>query len=100
MFCQKSLLTSSLAYVDTMYILMPMTTKIRKWGNSAAVRIPKIAMRKGVFRYGSEVEITLKPIYNKYNLDELIASINPKNRHPETDWGPDVGKEILPEWGE
>ncbi|KKW09688.1 MAG: Transcriptional regulator/antitoxin, MazE [Parcubacteria group bacterium GW2011_GWB1_49_7] len=79
---------------------MPMTTKIRKWGNSAAVRIPKIAMRKGGFRYGSEVEITLKPIYNKYNLDELIASINPKNRHPETDWGPDVGKEILPEWGE
>jgi antitoxin MazE len=81
-----------------MYILIDMTTKIRKWGNSAAVRIPKATMHKGGFRYGSEVEIHIKPIAKKYNLDELIASINPKNRHPETDWGPDVGNEILPEW--
>ena len=25
--------------------------------------------------------------------DELIAGITPENRHPEVDWGPDVGKE-------
>lgn len=81
-----------------MYILMNMTTKIRKWGNSAAVRIPRTLMKDHGFRYGSEVEVYIKPITKKYNLDELIASINPKNRHPETDWGPDVGKEILPEW--
>lgn len=77
---------------------MHMTTKIRKWGNSAAVRIPRTIMRNGGFRYGSEVEITLKPARKKYNLDELIASITPENRYPEFDWGPDVGKEILPEW--
>ena len=77
---------------------MDMTTKIRKWGNSPAVRIPKAVMRDHGFRYGSEVEVTLKSVFKKYNLDELIASINPKNRHPEVDWGPDVGKEILPPW--
>jgi hypothetical protein len=27
-------------------------------------------------------------------LEELVAKITKKNRHPETDWGPDPGKEI------
>lgn len=79
---------------------MNMTTKIRKWGNSAAVRIPKTVMKSRGFRYGSEVEVSLKPLRKKYNIDELIAQITPKNRYPETDWGPDVGNEILPEWKE
>ena len=30
-------------------------------------------------------------------LKELVAKITPENRHRETDWGPDVGKEIV-EW--
>jgi hypothetical protein len=30
-------------------------------------------------------------------LEELIAQITPENRRGETDWGPDVGKEIV-EW--
>jgi antitoxin component of MazEF toxin-antitoxin module len=28
-------------------------------------------------------------------LDELIGQITPENRHPETDWGPGVGREKL-----
>ena len=31
---------TSIDYVDTMYILMEMTTKIAKWGNSYAIRLP------------------------------------------------------------
>ena len=27
-------------------------------------------------------------------LDELLARITPENIHPETDWGPPVGREI------
>lgn len=82
-----------------LYILMFMRIKIRKWGNNgAAIRIPKNIMRTHGFRLGSEVEVRLRPIPKKYNLDELIASINPKNLHPETDWGPDVENEILPPW--
>ena len=79
---------------------MSMMTKIRKWGNSPAVRIPKTIMRERGLRYGSEVEVSIKPALKKYNLNELVAQINPKNRYPEFDWGPDVGKEILPEWKE
>lgn len=75
-----------------------MTTKIRKWGNSYAVRIPKTTMRKQGFRYGSEVEVTIRPAHKKYNLDDLIAQITPENRYPEVDWGPDIGKEKLEEW--
>lgn len=26
-------------------------------------------------------------------LDQLLANITPENRHPEIDWGPDVGNE-------
>ncbi len=34
----------------------------------------------------------------KYTLEELESKITPENRYPETDWGPDVGKEILEEY--
>lgn len=32
---------------------------------------------------------------SRYTLDELVAGITDQNRHPETDWGPDVGREVL-----
>jgi antitoxin component of MazEF toxin-antitoxin module len=34
----------------------------------------------------------------KYTLEELVDKITPENTHPETDWGPDVGKEIVEEY--
>jgi len=30
-------------------------------------------------------------------LEKLLSQITTKNRHPEVDWGPPVGKEII-EW--
>lgn len=82
-----------------------MATKIRKWGNSYAVRIPKEMLLKHGFKKNGQVQlidetkgITIRPIEKKYTLDELVAKMNPKNRHPLIDWGPDVGSEILPEW--
>lgn len=56
-------------------------------------------MRKQGFRYGSEVEVSIRPAHKKYNLDDLIAQITPENRYPAIDWGPDVGREIV-EWKE
>lgn len=76
-----------------------MTTKIRKWGNSYAVRIPKERVHELGMRDGSEVKIKIEPIHKRPTLDELIAQITPKNRHKLIDWGPDVGKEIV-EWEE
>ena len=77
---------------------MVMTTKIRKWGNSYAVRIPKNQVAGLGLRDGSAVEIRIKPARKKYSLDELIAQITPENRYAEINWGPDIGKEILEEW--
>lgn len=31
-------------------------------------------------------------------LSELIAGITPENKHPEVDFGPPVGREILDPW--
>jgi len=76
-----------------------MTTKIRKWGNSYAVRIPKERVHELGMRDGSEVKIKIEPINRKPTLDELIAQITLKNRHKLIDWGSDVGNEIV-EWKE
>lgn len=33
--------------------------------------------------------------YPHYSLKEMIAQIDPNDQHPETDWGTDVGNEIV-----
>jgi antitoxin component of MazEF toxin-antitoxin module len=35
-----------------------------------------------------------------YRLSDLLAGITPDNVHPEMDWGPSRGKEILRDEGE
>ena len=79
-----------------------MNATVQKWGNSLALRIPKtIAVDAGLTR-GSVVSIAVKrrrlivdpDPEPTYTLEELVKGITKKNRHPETDWGPPVGKEI------
>jgi antitoxin MazE len=78
--------------------------QIAKWGNSLAVRIPKTVAEQARLQEGdailievSEGQIRLCPAERIPTLAELVAQITPENRHKETDWGPDVGKEIV-EW--
>ena len=71
-----------------------MTTKIRKWGNSYAVRVSKETVHKLGLRDGSSVKFKIEPEHKKPTLVELVAQITPENRHPHIDWGPPVGKEI------
>jgi len=87
--------------VDTLYILTYMTTKIQKWGNSLAVRIPNEFAENLNLSTGSVVsfeqlgsKIIISPSRPKYTLEELVAGITPKNRHKEFDWGKPMGKEI------
>jgi len=41
--------------------------------------------------------LIVKPkIKKEYTLAELLKGMTPENRHELLDWGPDVGKEILP----
>lgn len=78
-----------------------MTTKLQKWGNSYAVRIPKNFVNDLKLSQGSEMEIkhnnqslVIKQKKQKeYTLKELLKGITPKNRHKLMFDGLDVGKE-------
>ena len=76
-------------------------TQLAKWGNSLAVRIPKSVVGTARLQEGDEVTlavgkggaIVMRPARRKYRLDELVSKITARNRHDETDWGPQLGKE-------
>jgi len=78
--------------------------QVVKWGNSLAVRIPKGIAAQARMKEGDAVElkaakgrIEVRRANRIPSLEELVAQITPENRHPETDWGPDVGREKI-EW--
>jgi antitoxin MazE len=74
---------------------------VKKWGNSASVRIPA-AVLKAVHLNLDEVvdvreesgRIVIEPVRRKeYDLAELVRRITPANRHAEVDFGGPVGNE-------
>lgn len=80
-----------------------MVTKVQKWGNSIAVRIPESVVEEARLVPGREVTIknvrntvVIAPVVAKKRptLEELVARITPKNLHKEIDWGDPVGKEL------
>ncbi len=78
------------------------TTQLAKWGNSLALRIPKVLAESAGLREGDPVSLSLNKngglvisvARRKYRLEELVSRITPKNRHEETDWKRPVGKEV------
>lgn len=79
-----------------------MLTKVQKWGNSLALRIPKAFAEEMELYQDSQVEITfregemvVRPIAKPtYTLEELLAGITPENLHGEWDTGEAVGNEV------
>ena len=79
------------------------TTHIRKWGNSLAIRFPQSLLAQLNLQVDEEVEISLEegrlilsPVKRpKYKLDELLSQITPESLHEEIDFGQPVGKEVL-----
>ena len=79
-----------------------MLTKVQKWGNSLALRIPKAFARDAQLENDSLVEISLvdgqiivTPVEApSWTLDELLVGINKKNMHHEIDTGPALGNEV------
>ena len=79
-----------------------METTIQKWGNSLAVRIPKIFAEEAGLGENSIVEMSFVNDFViikskskiKFNLRELLAQVTPVNTHSEIDTGPEVGSEI------
>lgn len=79
-----------------------MTTKLKMWGNSLGVHIPKHVSDGLGLRAGSDVQVllqgkvvTIKPAQKQQEtLRELVKGITKENRHEETYLGYPVGKEI------
>ncbi len=74
--------------------------KIVKWGNSMAIRIPKVVLRDAGLQEGDVLvfgakngSIVAKPVKKKTSLAELVAKMSPENIHEEVDWGKARGKE-------
>jgi len=78
-----------------------MFTKIQKWGNSLALRIPKAFAMDVQLENDSFVEISIvdgqiiiTPIVTpSWTLEELLAGINKNNVHQKIDTGFAVGNE-------
>lgn len=76
---------------------------VKKWGNSASVRIPAGIMEAARLSLDDVVDvhedggrIVIEPIrINEYDLDRLLAGITPENRHSEIEFGAPMGKELL-----
>ena len=79
-----------------------MKATVKKWGNSAAVRIPASVLQAIHLQLDEVVDvreeggrIVIEPVRQKaYDLGELLRGITKKNRHEVVDFGPPAGKEV------
>lgn len=80
-----------------------MRVTVKKWGNSASIRIPAPVLRAAKVDIDDPVDvreengrIVVEPLRPaSYDLAELVAKITPDNLHEEIDFGSPVGKERL-----
>jgi antitoxin MazE len=76
---------------------------VKKWGNSAAIRIPRGILEAANVGLDDTVDvreqggqIVIKPVRSrKIDLAQLLASITPENLHAGVDFGRPVGRESL-----
>lgn len=80
-----------------------MRVVVKKWGNSASVRIPAGIMEAARLGLDDAVDvreehgrIVIEPIRAvEYSLDVLLAGVTADNMHGEVDFGLPAGKELL-----
>ena len=79
-----------------------MQTKIQKWGNSLAVRIPKAFVKEAHVAYGTSVDLTVDGgkividphVEPEYRLEDLLKGVTRQNVHEAVDTGEAAGREI------
>ena len=79
-----------------------MKTRVQKWGNSLALRIPKSFADEAGLRAEVAVELTLvegtlvvrRVTPEPLTLDQLLLGITDDNMPSDWDTGPAVGKEL------
>ena len=80
-----------------------MRSVIKKWGNSASIRIPSSIMEAAQLNVEDPVEIreeaghiVIDPVRTgRYELSQLLSAITPENLHGEVSFGIPIGKELL-----
>ena len=78
-----------------------MLTKVQKWGNSLAVRIPKAFAEELGLAHNAVVEMALvegklvvrAAAPRPWTLEDLLAQVTPENIHEEIGSGESVGRE-------
>ena len=77
-----------------------MRSRVQKWGNSLAVRIPKSFAVEAGLEEGAVVDLAfvegkliVTPQPERTSLAKLLAGINADNLHDEHDFGGLVGRE-------
>ncbi len=79
-----------------------MKTRVQKWGNSLALRIPKAFAAEA--RLGEDTPVELSLVNGKVviqplvpqspTLRELLRGVTEENLHGEWDTGPAMGREV------
>ena len=75
---------------------------VRKWGNSAAVRLPASVLDSAKLQLDQPVDvreeagrIIIEPLLpEQYDLDTLLAGITSENCHSPVDMGKPAGREV------
>ena len=75
---------------------------VKKWGNSAALRIPAPVMAAAPLSLDQAVDvreeagrIVIEPIRKAaFDIDDLVAGITDENRHATVDFGAPAGREV------
>jgi antitoxin MazE len=86
--------------VDTRNIIMRVLVK--KWGNSASVRIPAAVMQAARLQLDQAVDvreeqgrIVIEPVrVEDFDLETLVAGITPENLPEPVEFGRPVGNEV------
>lgn len=78
-----------------------MKTRVQKWGNSLALRIPKAFAEEAGLRANAAVELSLvagtlvvQPAAAPLTLADLLRGVTDDNIPGEWDTGPATGKEV------
>lgn len=79
-----------------------MKVLVKKWGNSAAVRIPTSLMQAAHLNFDQAVNIkeedgriVIEPDRSRvFSLEQLLEGITSANLHHPIDTGPVVGREV------
>lgn len=93
---------SSIYIEDTSSEVRLMRITIRKWGNSAALRLPASIIRDADLSLDTEVDVReeqgrviIEPLVSGVSLDELLSGITDENLHGEESFGQAEGKEVF-----